>query len=294
MFTREGLEQPSSHGFMDREAWFEFHCELYDVVSELAVSVERIEAGMVRLADGRSLELLAVMEQCDGRPREDWHGLVHRHLQTWLDLSPMTPVAWSDRPSKFDLRVRLVPFSPIDERILSLVGARRVTGDIAAVLSLATRHGIETITPAELDRFGWDEDTSWRRGWEQTELLAEPDELDVVEVGGIEIVHLFGRGELTATLAFGLEEHIGPIGDRGAIVGLPCDHSVLIHPIEGSHSRHAIGTMAPLVRKLHADGPGSLSPQLYWWRDDEITWIPTIVGDVNEVYLPEGLGDVLG
>ncbi len=286
--------KPSSHAFISCEAWLDFHCELYDVVADLAVRVDHVDPGVIRLVGGRSLPLVALVDQCLDRPREDWHTLIERYLHGMVDLLGVTDCDARPPTSSIELRVRLVPATPIDRPVLDSIGARMVTNDLAAVLASVADGVLTTVTADEIADLGWDLDETWASAWAQTALLEEPDELDVVDLAGVEVVHLFGSSEFTATLVCSLEDHVGPLGQHGAIIAVPCDHTVLIHPIEGETSRRAIGTLVPIVRRIHADGPGSLSPQIYWWRDGSLVWIPTVFGgETNEVYLPAGLGDAL-
>lgn len=294
---RHGSDEPQETGtqvFMTCDAWLDFHCELYDVLSSLDVRVARVEPGAVRLVDGRSLDLIPLVAQCSERPPADWRGLIERHLDRLIELLG-GPLSIGTGPiASIDLRVRLVPGSPIERPILDSVGARWVTADLAAVLVVVDERTMRTVGATEIEERGWDLDRVWESAWAQTEQLEEPDQLEVIDVSGVDVVHMSGTGSLTASLVCSLEQHIGPVGANGAIVAVPCDDMVLVHPIEGPTSRRAIGTLVPIVRRLHADGPGSLSPQLYWWRDGRLVWIPTVFGgETNEVYLPAGLSDVL-
>jgi hypothetical protein len=63
---------------------------------------------------------------------------------------------------------------------------------------------------------------------------------------------------------------------------------LLVHPIADSDVRIAIAGMIPITRRLHTQGPGSVSPHLYWWRSGTLEWIPTFFdGTINGVdYYP--------
>ena len=86
------------------------------------------------------------------------------------------------------------------------------------------------------------------------------------------------------------------IGERGAIVSMPIRHSVLVHPIDDSTVRPAIAGMIPITRQLFKQGPGSVSPHLYWWRDGALEWIPTFFDGTPsgvEVYPSSELSDLV-
>ncbi len=271
----------------------EFHRELTRVVDRVRRRTGGLSADAIRMRSGALLPLLPLAEQCHHRPRTDWRHLVERYVHRGLDLLG-DGIPMPRAPSTIDLRVRLVPSSPIDEALLAGIGARPYTQDLAAVPVLVGHGGLRTLTADEVEQIGWDAEEAWESAWEQTADLERPDEIDSVSIAGTEVVHVFGASALTASLVPSLERQVGPLGRDGALVGLPCDHTVLVHPIDGATSRQVIGSLVPIVRRMHADGPGSLSPQLYWWRNGALTWIPTVFGgETNEVYLPAGLDDAL-
>ena len=287
---RRLLDQPHDFGFMSASDWLDFHCELYDVVAGLepriATTVRTIDPGVIRLANGQSIGLLPLAEQCNRRPRDDWRGLIERHLRIMTTHLGHTAATIS----MFDLRVRLVTDQPTDRGALEQLGARRFAEGIVAILSADIDGTLRTVPRREVAERGWDLHEAWLSAWAQTETLEEPDELQIVDVAGAEIIHLFGEHPYTASLVRSLPTYIGPIGDGGAIVSLPLDHTVLVHPIEDERAKQAIAAMVPITRHLCGQPKGALSPHLYWWRNGELTWIPTVFGEgVNECYLPPGL-----
>lgn len=292
--TSDERQEARTQAFMSCDAWLDFHCELYDVLSHRELRVARVDPGAIRLVDGRSLDLIPLVAQCSERPAADWRGLIERHLDRLVTLLGGPRCMVAGPISSFDLRVRLLPASPIERPVLDSLGVRWLTADLVAALVVVDAHASRALSVAEIVEQGWDLDHAWESAWAQTEQLEEPDQLEIIDVSGVDVIHMSGPDEFTASLVCSLEQHVGPVGRNGAIVAVPCLDTVLVHPIEGPSSRRAIGTLVPIVRRLHAEGPGSLSPQVYWWRAGRLVWIPTVFGgDTNEVYLPAGLSDVL-
>ena len=291
---RRLLDQPDDFGFMTASDWLDFHCELYDVVAGLepriATAVRTIDPGVVRLANGQSIGLLELAGQCHRRPRDDWRGLIERHLR--IMTTHLGGVA--SEISMFDLRVRLVTDQPTDRGALDQLGARPFAEGIVAILSVDVDGTPRTVPRREIAEQGWDLEETWLSAWAQTETLEEPDELQIVDVAGAEIIHLFGEHPYTASLVRWLQTYVGPLGEHGAVVSLPLDHTILIHSIEDERAKQAIAAMVPITRHLSGQPNAALSPHLYWWRGGELTWIPTVFGEgVNECYLPPGLDGLI-
>ncbi len=77
---------------------------------------------------------------------------------------------------------------------------------------------------------------------------------------------------------------------------MPLRHSVLVHPIDDASVRFGIAGMIPITRQLFKQGPGSVSPHLYWWRDGSLEWIPTFFdGTISgvEFYPSPELADIV-
>lgn len=270
----DALDRPVDFEFMATTEWFEFHCELYDVVSELDLAVSSIGAGVIRLRNGRSLSLLQLAQHCHLRSRDDWHELITTHLCTMTAHLHDGLEAFST----FDLRIRLVPDSPADGEVLRSLGARPFVEGIVQVLAIDVAGAVRCVPEREVTELGWDRDAVWASALAQTELLEVPDELHTIDIGGVDILHAFSERAFMASTVRVVDHVVGEIahiGDSGAIVSMPLRHSLLVHPIDDDSARTAIAGLIPITRQLFKQGPGSVSPHLYWWRDGKLQWIPT-------------------
>jgi hypothetical protein len=201
--------------------------------------------------------------------------------------------------SMFDLRIRLVPDSPADAGTLRQLGGRPFADGIVQVLAVDVDDAVRCVPTSEVSANGWDIDEAWASARAQTEMFEVPDEIHVIDIGGADMIHVFGERSFTAGMVRVIDELIAEfadIGEHGAIVSLPLRHSVLVHPIDDSTVRAAIGGMIPITRQLFKQGPGSVSPHLYWWRDGALEWIPTFFdGTISgiEFYPSPELADLL-
>jgi len=289
------FQRPADFEFMERDEWFAFHCELYDVVSQLELAVASIDPGVVRLRSGRSLTLLQLAQHCHLRPRESWRALIASHLRTMT--AHLDQIA--EPYSMFDLRVRLVPDTPADAGTLRQLGARRFADGIVEVLAVDVEGAVRCVPTTEIAANGWAIDEAWASARAQTELLERPDEVHVIDIGGADIIHVFGERPFMAGMvgvADKLIEDHADVGEQGAIVSIPLRHSLLVHPIDDETVRFAIAGMIPITRQLFKQGPGSVSPHLYWWRNGALEWIPTFFDGTTsgvEFYPSPELADVV-
>ncbi len=60
----------------------------------------------------------------------------------------------------------------------------------------------------------------------------------------------------------------------GVLVGIPKRDVMLVHYIQNVGAVEAIGAMLQVIIGMHRDGPGSVTPNLYWYHDDDFELLP--------------------
>lgn len=60
------------------------------------------------------------------------------------------------------------------------------------------------------------------------------------------------------------------IGSKGALIGIPNRHAVLIYPIENHEVVKDINTLITITKGMYDEGPGSISSNLYWYNGDKL------------------------
>ena len=94
------------------------------------------------------------------------------------------------------------------------------------------------------------------------------------EIGETEIWVTHADHFFTANTAFFLAEHPELVGSEGALVALPHRHTAIFYPIEDMKIVAALNTMLQMAYGMNAEGPGSLSPHLYWYNNGVFTDLP--------------------
>jgi hypothetical protein len=87
-----------------------------------------------------------------------------------------------------------------------------------------------------------------------------------------------GRTFFAASHALFLEDYLmneslvgsgGFQGEYGAVIAIPQRHVVIYHPIDDLRVVAAIQSMLVTAANMFAEGPGSISPDLYWLPPDD-------------------------
>lgn len=127
------------------------------------------------------------------------------------------------------------------------------------------------VIPAREDVLEWgEEDELFERALAQTR--AEPG-LEVMQhdspEGEATLWSLSGESFFAATHILWAEDFLPlPCEEHGALVAAPNRHTALAHPIRDLTVVHAVSMLLLVAEAGWRDGPGSISRQVYWRRDD--------------------------
>ncbi|GLW65010.1 hypothetical protein Arub01_32540 [Actinomadura rubrobrunea] len=228
-------------------------------------------------------------------PRDDWPALVSDHVTT-IVTAVEEPLDLSD----FDLaqhllRTRIYP-AEADNGVLA---ARPFAPGLIEVVVVDTPTTVRTVTTEEMHGWPVSGDALFMLG--RSNVRGDgPLQVDEDELGGVRVVVLHGWTFYAATHLAWLEEYL-PIGPYGALVVAPNRSQIVAHPLLPSGScpraryRAAVTAARELqahARRAYEEGPGSLSPHLYWWRMGELTLLDVrYQGDA--VVLPDEFTSVL-
>ncbi|SED87668.1 hypothetical protein SAMN05428945_5869 [Streptomyces sp. 2224.1] len=114
----------------------------------------------------------------------------------------------------------------------------------------------------------------------RTNLLSEPVNYDTVDLPGGAVLHLLGHTEsvFAAGTVLVFDEAVraagGPeIPDEGVLLVVPNRHNLVFYPLTDKHVAEAVNALAQFGQGAYEDGPGRLSPRVFWWRAGALTSI---------------------
>ena len=254
-------------------------------MAELAVELDArgggwsVEDGTLRL-EGRATQygltnVAQMWRRSEPRDRRD----VLRERLAVLDAQHEAPeIAPADMPAL--VRPQLWALTDAGEHEDALV-MLEVADDLVAVLSLDLPTTVQAVQPSEIAVIGLTEDELWQRAVEQLDDGEAIERVALDEDGLVEV--LVSDSHFLASRVLALEELVGALPEHGALVALPHRHLLALHHIRDTTVLDAVGVMAPFTVEQFEEGPGSLSPHLYWWHRDglESIEVDDVAGAIN-------------
>ena len=259
-------------------------------------------AGGVRLTqpdgDSQTLGLLNLAQVCHQAPRGEWPELIARHLTLSLDIAGagadfVESLETDFARAKSKLKLRLYP-EDYANRGLPLV-YQPVADGLIAVLVYDLPESIASVPEDHLRRWGREREEVLALALENVRASAsvKQSRIDLPTGGALEL--LTGENDYFATthLLF-LEQYVQPAPESGVLVGAPNRHGLVFHRIEGMEVIQALQALLGIVPGMYAEGPGSISPNLYWWRNGSLTLLPSeIDGGQIHFHPPQEFMDML-
>lgn len=175
------------------------------------------------------------------------------------------------------------------EKIKSRLAVRLMPKMAVPLESMVYREDLEdTITnlvydlPTSIRAVHIDEEKRWPVGLtkvfadaiENTRRLSTP-EVEEADLGdGVKIFAITSNDNYVTTHALLLREHADWVGEHGALVAVPHRHALLIHPIRDASVIMAVQKLGAIATGMEKEGPGSITPNLYWYRDGKFINLP--------------------
>ena len=269
---------PPWASFFDRGEFDEFVRAVADDLQRRADIVEIDDAvARVDLGDGkRQFGLQQLAQVCNQTSPDEWPELIREHFDSLIRgaaVLDLTDLGEDFEEVRSRLKLRLYPRSALQGAPESAVW-RPLGPDLAVVLVYDLPGAVAPVAPSALG--GWPVDES-----EVFDLA-----LEIVDVG--ELCAVVDDSYYVTSQLLALDRYIEPQTALGAVVAVPNRHTLLFAPIVDVSVLGLLNALALIAHRRYAEGPGSLSPNLYWWTDGELVVLPTEVdGDEVEFEPPE-------
>ena len=283
---------PTSFRFFDQGEWETFNDLVRRELRVHGYTAEFSAPGEVTLPELQiTLGLVNLAQQCRRAPDVEWAPIVAHHITRIPRIDEMPTAKDEVLPA---LRVLLVPddYLPTDIATLQAPYAESVVATVVADLPASVR----SLAPTDLIDWDMSEQEVWARAWANTRRHPEPIDVATVEIAGGPMTVVHGEHFYTASRVRWLEDLVGPVAPFGALVAMPRRSTLLVHVIRDADVMNAVEPLVLNARLLHLEGPRSVSAHVYWWRDGELRWVPTMFDETDdsvEFFPPPDLAQVL-
>lgn len=232
----------------------------------------QIEDGVASFVGGAGrMGLQNLAQTCRQQPTCLWPQTIAEHL----DLSAegrMLPMLHAALDSGFDeiadrlaLRVHGEDYA---QRFGQLVVWRTDLPCTATVLVLDLGGSMLSVMPALLEQWGVPQDEAFARALRNVAAMPSMDWERWPLPPGCEIDVMMCGHDYTTSHVLRLAECLPRRGRHGNLIGIPHRRLMLSHPIDGEHELPITRAMLGLTIGMYRDGPGSISPHLFWHRPD--------------------------
>lgn len=256
--------------------------------------VVQAESGVFERASVLGLQNVA--QSCAQVAIERWPSLIAEHFDCIFAVSDdqnalMVDVGDFDKVSE-RLRVRLYPIDLLSQSVETIHRPGPEGTIEVIVLDLPTT--VRTISRSEAKRWALEAPELFEIGRRNLQRAGLLKRTAVALYPGVEIQLYSGDPYYAASHALLLDAYLPDALPHGALVGLPRRDVMLLHFIRNIGVAEAIRSILQAIVSMYADGPGSLSPHLYWFRQGEFITLPyELDGDALDFLPPMDFVDLL-
>ncbi|WP_433179392.1 immunity 49 family protein [Actinoallomurus sp. CA-150999] len=234
-----------------------------------------VEGGAVT-HDGRLSPLTTLAQRCRTTPEEHWPELVAEHF------ARLEGASQGGEGREELLRqsyLRLVSGDAFaGDAADHFRYTRPVAEDLLLALALNAPTSVRILSDADVTRAGLDE--LWAAG--RANLLGEPVKHTEMRGRSGALLHsVSGDSHFVASKALVLSELAQAVTGRelpeaGALVAVPTRHLLAFHPIVDGTVVDAVNDLSDYALGAYQDGPGSLTPRLYWWHRGRLVCLTVV------------------
>ena len=163
---------------------------------------------------------------------------------------------------------------------------RQPADGLVAALVYDLPSSVRNVQPDHAIGWGLGESELFQVGLENVGAEPPPEVEDKKLPEGGEFRIIVGDSFFTASRILFLDRYIPNPTRFGVAVAVPHRHVVAFHVIRDVSAVKAISAMLPVAFGMYQEGPGSISPDLYWYRDGRLLRLPSKVTAKEITFLP--------
>jgi len=292
--NEDGSSLPIWAGQLGRQGYRSFLTliETYFTNRKITVAIDRTE-GLVKpdLGDipySSTFGLQNLAQICQQADRDEWRDLITAHFNSIFDVKDednALRVQMDDfKRLRDQLRARLYPVDIVNHAT-EIIKRPGPEGTLE-VLALDLPTTVRTVSMSEADHWGMDADQLFTIGRDNLRNGGLLKGNVVLLEQGTPLSIYMGDPFYAASHALIIDDYVTRDMTHGLLVGIPKREVMILHPIRNVGAMEAAGAMLQVIVGMHRDGPGSISPNLYWYRDGNYIVLPYEIEDQSLQFLP--------
>ncbi|MCL5995190.1 MAG: hypothetical protein M1546_03940 [Chloroflexi bacterium] len=266
--------------------------EGYFANRNIAVAIDD-EEGLVKpdlgnFAYSSTFGLQNIAQICQQADRDEWRDLIAAHFDSIFeakDEDNALHIHMEDFGKlKSQLRSRLYPVDIVNHAT-EIIQRPGPEGTLE-VLALDLPTTVRTVSRSEADVWGLDPDDLFMIGRQNLKAkgLLRPNTVQLEQ--GTTLTVYTGDPFYAASHVLIIENYLPTDAAHGVLIGVPKRDILIVHRIQNIGAMEAAGAMLQVIVGMHRDGPGSISPYLYWYHDDDFTVLPYELEDQSLKFVP--------
>lgn len=214
----------------------------------------------VSTAGGGVFGLVNLAQELTGIPEEEWPGIVRSRVETLQAVGRQLPADYAIAGPR--LRVRLSP----DGSNPGWAAHRPVCDGLDETLVMRNEVGCITVPPDQARVWGVPLDAMWNDARQRT-MWDEPRERKILAKGRMRIVWV-RAGFFASSVLLDLAPLLSASNLHGALAMVPCRDALLYTEVRDEQIALSASGMIEIGSQWYVDGPGSISPDVFWYRPD--------------------------
>jgi hypothetical protein len=295
------IEVPEWASFFDGKEYEEFIKHIDDYFRRLNVKYD-IAPGQILLEgenefDCSSLGLVNVAQVCKQNGTGHYKQIIRDHFNSMIR-SARFQKEFEEIEDNFEEVKDYIGVRLYDKEYIDLLEeehriGKHIAGDVYALVVFDFPHSVVNVKPEQTTVWNKTNEELFEIGLKNIR-AKYPFEISKEAFGEFRIWFVQGNHFFVPNIIFDLEHKKELIGSKGALIGLPHRHAAIIYPIENLEVLKAINGLIPAIHGMCIEGPGSLSNNLFWYKDNTFTHLPYKLDDKKlEFFPPDKFVDLL-
>lgn len=272
---------PQWANFFTKEEYDQFIGLIYDYFAQHDVEFE-IEDGVALLKEPHrgydNFGLINLGQTCKLSSPEEWESNVADFFRS-MERTHEFEQEFDSKLSDFEFIRPFIALRIYNAGFMDGIGQenfifRHVTEQVVAMLVFDLPDSIKNISPETAEPWGKTHDELFTLGYENCRenypFTVEKETFGESDFWLNHADHFFAPNIVLSLQ----DENKDLLGTHGALVGLPHRHVTFIYPIENLQVMDAIHTLIPVIYRMYEEGPGSISNELYWYKDGQLHNLP--------------------